>query len=119
MDAKEKYSFLSFLHILASTGNIDHAATESGWISPLTQEEKEHTINLSSIPKSHWAEHVCINISLPATIQHFIDTNEKPLTTQEKDAICIALEKLHNTAPEYCVVPCSIIENGFHLIPEA
>lgn len=98
MDAKEKYSFLSFLHILASTGNIDHAATESGWISPLTQEEKEHTINLSSIPKSHWAEHVCINISLPATIQHFIDTNENHSPLKKKTPFA-SLSKNSTTPP--------------------
>lgn len=104
MDGKEKQAFFSFLSIVASTGNVQHAIQESGWNHPEPTDEPTKGIDLLTMPREQWNDHLASSVLLPPAIAHFIDSNDQPLTTKERHAIAEALETHYHTSPEFCII---------------
>lgn len=104
MDGQEKANFLRFIRILADTGNIHHAITESGWTDTRQPDRPHQTLDPSTIPADQLHLHTGTSVTLPPPIAAYIQDTDDPLTTQERHSIADALEKHHRLPDGFCII---------------
>ena len=114
MNKQEKQSFLTFIKILADTGNMLHAIEESGWAnSHDTDDQDLPLVDLTKIPRSQWSDYVASSVTLPPAINLYVKNCDEPLSVAERHSIGEALEKYYQTDPGYCIIDTN--EGDFYL----
>ncbi|BDS05238.1 hypothetical protein NT6N_02890 [Oceaniferula spumae] len=66
MDEQEKACFHRFIRILADTGNIQHAITESGWTDHPAYNHSQDAVDISGVPHDKLHLLVASSVALPA-----------------------------------------------------